>query len=400
VTALLEPAILAAAPLVEHGDDALRRERRGEITPARGGHWFHAASAGEMRGLLPLVGTLREPAPIVLTAQTAAGLAAARSLAPAHPAHRLPFDLPRTMRRAFEATGAAVVVLAETELWPNLLDEAARRRVRVAVVNGRLSDRAWPRYRGSRSFWRKRLGTLAAVAAQSEQDAGRFRALGVPEEAVAVTGSMKHDLGAGGVAAARHPWGERPILAIGSLRPGEEALLAVAARELASQVGGLVVVAAPRHRAADDAVAAAFGAAGFRGGRRSAGAPSAGDDFLLLDTMGELSSFYAAARAAVVGGTFARYGGHNVAEPAHSGIPVVFGPDTANCRLEAEALLAAGGAIRAGTAEEVAAALAHLMGPGREVAVAGSAAALARLAGATRRTRDFLGVRGVPGFGA
>jgi 3-deoxy-D-manno-octulosonic-acid transferase len=398
LTSLLEPGLLAAAPLVERGDDRLRRDRRGELTAARGGHWFHAASAGEMRGLAPLVQSLADGMPVVMTAQTAAGLSTARALLAARPAHRLPFDLPRAMRRAFESSAAAVVVLAETELWPNLLDEAVRRGALVTIVNGRLSDRAWPRYRKSLGFWRNRVARLAAVAAQSDRDADRFRALGVPGDRVAVTGSMKHDTEVTAPVPALHPWGERPIVVMGSVRPGEEALLAEAAALLREREPGLVVVAAPRHRAADDAVASAFRAAGFTGSRRSRHEAAAEHSFLLLDTMGELPSFYAVAGAAVVGGTFMRYGGHNVAEPARSLAPVVFGPDTANCRLEAETLVAAGGGLRANSAEAVADGLANLLGPGRSAAVAGAQRALFSLSGATERTRAFLASRGVPGF--
>lgn len=397
-TGLLEPLVLGAAAIIEPADDTLRRDRRGELTPAPGGTWCHAASAGEMRGLVPLARSVAAVEPLVVTAQTAAGLAAARALLADRPAHRMPFDLPGVMRRAFDRTRVAAVILAETELWPNLLEEAERNRIPVALVNARISNRSWPRYHLSRIFWRKGLRRLRAVAAQSETDAERFRLLGVPPEALAVTGNMKHDLRHEVVVPAEHPWGNAPIVVLGSVRPGEEAVLAGVMSSLRATVPGFKLVVAPRHREADDPIERAFRAAGFSVSRRSRGGPLVSDDALLLDTMGELNRFYAVARVAFVGGTVRDYGGHNVAEPALVGTPVVFGPHCDNCRLEADALRQSGAGSRAGTAEELLGAFKRQMELDRGEAADRCRRAWSALAGATERTIQFLARRDVPGF--
>lgn len=398
LTALVEPAVVGVARVIEPADESLRRDRRGELTPVPGGLWLHAASAGEVRGLVPLARSLDVGLPFVMTAHTAAGFAAAGSLLKGRPIHRMPFDLPRVMRRAFDRSAVAAVVLAETELWPNMLDEARRRAIPVALVNARISNRSWPRYRASRGFWRKRLIGLRAVAAQSESDAERFCHLGVPTEAIQVAGNMKHDLRHEPITPAGHPWGEAPIVVLGSVRPGEERVLAVAMKALQASVPDLKVVVAPRHRQADDQVQQAFRQAGFSVSCRSRGGPDAAAPVLLLDTMGELNSFYAVASTAFVGGTWRNYGGHNVAEPALAGTPVVFGPFTDNCRLEAEALRTSGAGIQAHTGDELLRAFREQILSGRGSALNRCHRALSMLAGATVRTGEFLVRREFPGF--
>jgi len=398
LTGLVEPLVLGVARVIEPADASLRRDRRGELTPVPGGLWLHAASAGEVRGLVPLARSLDAEVRFIMTAHTAAGVAAAGSLLAGRPIHRMPFDLPRVMRRAFDRSAVAAIVLAETELWPNMLDEARRRAIPVALVNARISNRSWPRYRASRGFWRTRLIGLRAVAAQSEVDAERFRHLGVSAEAIQVTGNMKHDLQHDTIRPAGHPWGEAPIVVLGSVRPGEERVLAAAMKALQGSVPDLKIVAAPRHRKGDDPVEQAFRQAGFSVSRRSRGGPDSIAPVLLLDTMGELNGFYAVARVAFVGGTWRNYGGHNVAEPALSGTPVVFGPFTDNCRLEADALQASGAGIQARSAEELLQALREQLLSPRDPAASRCRQALSILAGATARTREFLVRREFPGF--
>ncbi|MDZ4805798.1 MAG: glycosyltransferase N-terminal domain-containing protein [Candidatus Eisenbacteria bacterium] len=397
-TGLIEPLVLGVGALVERADEKLRRDRRGELTSARGGHWLHAASAGEMRGLIPLVRTRNASQPLVLTAQTAAGMATGRAHLSDRPIHRMPFDLPAAMRRAFDSSGVAAVILAETELWPNMLEEAHRRDIPVALVNARISNRSWSRYRASRSFWRKRLDRLRVVAAQSEVDAERFRELGVPVEALAVTGNMKHDHQHEAVIPASHPWGSAPIVVLGSVRKGEERALAIAMKALQATVPDLKVVVGPRHRKADDMVEAAFRSAGFSISRRSRGGPDTAHSVLLLDTMGELNSFYSVARVAFVGGTWQNYGGHNVAEPALVGIPVIFGPYTDNCRLEADALVGSGAGRRAATMEGLLTAFIEEIELKRGRGADRCRQALVTLSGATGRLTRFLTKREFPGF--
>ncbi len=398
LTGLIEPVVLGVSRVVEPADETVRRDRRGELTSVPGGLWLHAASAGEMRGLIPLARTRKSSQPFLMTAQTAAGLACARSHLDSRFVHRMPFDLPQVMRRAFDSSSVAAVILAETELWPNMLDEADRRHIPGALVNARISNRSWPRYHASRSFWRKRLERLRAVAAQSENDAERFHHLGVPAEAIRVVGNMKHDLQHDTIIPASHPWGDVPIIVLGSVRPGEETVLAAAMKALRATVPDLKIVVAPRHRPADDGMEQAFRQAGFSVSRRSRGGPSATDPVLLLDTMGELNSYYAVARVAFVGGTLRNYGGHNVAEPALVGTPVVFGPHTDNCQIEADALVATGGGRRVTTEAELRSTILDQLKIGRDCAATCCRQALDTMGGATGRTEKWLARREFPGF--
>lgn len=395
LTACGEKPVLWTARWLERTHPDAAPARRGDLPGSGSSVWFHAASAGEMRGLVPLI--RRRRGPHLVTAHTAAGTSAARQLLPGERITRAPFDLPRVAARAFATSGVRTLVLAETELWPNWLEEAARRSVAVVLVNARISDRSRPRYLRFLPFWRPRLARLAAVAAQTETDAERLIELGARPKVVAVTGSMKHDLPAGEIAPEAHPWGDDPIVVLGSLRPGEEDRLARALVEVRRSVPGLRVVAAPRHAPHRPAVAQAFARRGFRVGRRSAGAPAADHDLLLLDTMGELPGFYAVARVAFVGGTLVPIGGHNVAEPALCGTPVIHGPSVANCRAEAEALAAGEGSqIARSDAELVTAFRAWLEAPDRRArASAGASRAIERLKGATDRTLAHLGSLGL-----
>ncbi len=387
-----------AAPFVRALAGAGAGGRAGRLPRVSGGAWIHAASAGEVRGIVTLARQLSAAADVLITAHTAAGLRAVETLLPAVARARAPFDFPRAARRAFESADPALLLVAETEIWPNLFDAAARRRIPLVLVNARISDRTIGRYRLLGSLMRPLLARVAAVAAQTEQDAARFAALGVPAERIAVTGNMKHDL-AGAETAEGTPWpGDSPLVVLGSLREGEEEPLAEALSRVAPGVPGLRIVAAPRHRNRRAAVGRAFHARGFPLSFRSEGGPRPGDTVLVLDTMGELNAFYAAAGVAFVGGTWEPFGGHNVVEPAHFGVPVIHGPFTANCALEAEALDRFNASAVVSTLEDLAAAFRLFLtdADARGQAAAGARQALGILAGSTRRTLDFLERRGVP----
>lgn len=330
-------------------DTALDRLRGREIW------WFHAASAGEVAGLAPILEALhrKEPArALVLTTTTLSGREAARALPFVAWAQLAPVDAWPFVARFIKALSPRRLILAETELWPTTLILAGRAGLSPALVNARLTDRSFSRYALLSGLLAPALGSLGLVAAQSEDDAARFTLLGVPTGRVKVTGNAKYDRVAAPAASAAARakvaalgWGRDPLFVAGSTHPFEEEMVLAAFLAARGVEPRLRLVLAPRHleRAAD--AADLLARAGVKLSRWS-GASEAGSDALLLDEMGVLPSFYALARAAFVGGTLVKVGGHNLLEPALAGVPVLFGPHTRHIERPAELLAAAGGGGR------------------------------------------------------
>jgi 3-deoxy-D-manno-octulosonic-acid transferase len=322
---------------------------------APGTLWVHAASAGEVQAAAPLVQALRRRAPlrsILVTTATPAGAARARRLLEAErvEVRHAPVDLPGAVRRFLARVQPQLAVFIETELWPNLYHACARRGVPLVIASARLSERSARRYARCGSLFRQPLAT-AWIAAQSEQDAERFRALGATPARVQVLGNLKFDfrvredgLARGRALRLEHA-PQRPLWVAGSTHAGEEEVLLAAHRRLRESEPGALLVLAPRHAPRFAQVGAALEAAGWRSIRRSSAAgcpPEAA--VLLLDTLGELLDFYAAGDVAFVGGTLVPVGGHNLLEPAALGRPVLAGPHVFNAP-EVAARLAAGGGL-------------------------------------------------------
>ena len=293
------------------------------------------------------------------------------------------------------------LLVVETELWPNALSAAFERGVRVAFVNARLSEKHWPRTRLLAPVLAPLLVRVSAVAAQSEADRARWAELGVPRDALAVTGNTKYDQPTPppdtalralarerlGVPAAALVW------TWGSLRPGEERALAEAAR-LAPEA---TIIVAPRHPERAPAQRAAL----VRAGARVADwfpceAWPAKGAIVWVPELGILRDLWEASDVATVGGTFAPYGGHSVAEPAARGVPVVVGPHHANARDVVDALVARGAGAVAGDGAQAAAAFAVWTANEAALERARTAArqAVTDLSGACARTIGFLEARG------
>ncbi|MBI4364437.1 MAG: hypothetical protein HY568_03320 [Candidatus Latescibacteria bacterium] len=311
---------------------------------AAGNVWVHASSMGEVLAARVWIETLiaaGQPTPLLVTTRTTRGLARARSeLAERVVARIAPIDLPRIVRSFLAGARPQRLDLVETEIWPHLILESRRRGIAVVFVSASVSERTRRRLGRFGIAGPGLLGEGVWALAQSERHAKRFRALGVPGERVCVTGDLKAEPPTEG--ASRDP-ASRPAVVFGSLRPGEEAVAVALARAL-GELGrdGPVLLVAPRHRAGRDRVRTALGAAGIAFETRfepersredlaawvarfaSAAPPRVG----ILGTQGELPSAYELARVALVGGTFAPFGGHNVLEPAARGCPVVVGPHT------------------------------------------------------------------------
>lgn len=314
------------------------------------GIWVHAVSVGEVAVARNLLGELARKAPerrLGLSVTTAAGIEMARrSLPPEVAVFAFPLDLARPVERALAATNPGLVLLTETELWPLFLDRAAARGIPVALVNGRLSERSYARYRLAGRWFARVLDRLALLAMQSEGDAARIRSLGAPAERVFVTGNVKYDLPAAppfpDAARLAEAAARRPILVAASTGEGEEDLVLSAWDSIHVETRPFLAIA-PRRPERFAAVAALLERRGFSVIRRSdpaAGLPIAGSPdrpitrslVYLLDSIGELASLYREARLAFVGGSLVPAGGHNPIEAWAAGVPVVVGPHTANFR--------------------------------------------------------------------
>lgn len=383
------------------------RERFGRLPAGVAGKtpsvWIHAVSVGEVLAARTLLGPLRGRFPgrrMVVSTTTVTGNGVARSTLSGHDAlFYAPFDFPGPSKHALEAAQAQLLVLVETELWPNLIREARRRGTRVALVNGRISPRSFPRYRRLRFFLTPVLAQVDLFLMQSEAHAARIRAMGAPEGRVRVTGNLKFDAvdvpaPSPALEAAFRPLHGRPVLVAGSTTDGEEAaLLRVYARLLAAEPD-LALTLAPRHPERFDAVAPLAESLGFQCRRRSVSdtAPWRDRDVLLLDTLGELASAYSYATVAFVGGSLVAKGGHNVLEAAAWGKPVVVGPHMENFQEIADQFRAEGALAQVQDEDELTGALAELLADeARRRELGGHARALVeKNRGALRRTVDAL----------
>jgi 3-deoxy-D-manno-octulosonic-acid transferase len=320
--------------------------------------WVHAVSMGEVQAAAALVSALRQSypeVPIVVTTFTPTGANRARLLFKDLAQVRyLPYDLPGSVRRFFARVRPRLAVIFETELWPNLYRECGRRRVPLVLASARLSPRSVERYRRLGALFSETLSQGVVVAAQGEVDADRFRSLGADPDSTHVTGNLKFDFAVPADIADRgrrlreHYAAGRPVWTAGSTHGGgeEEALLEAHKRVRNAHRRALLVMA-PRHPNRFGEVVAVLEREGVRFIRRSQ-EPSAAAiqqaEVLLLDTLGELLDFYAAADVAFVGGSLVPVGGHNLLEPAALGLPILTGPNNFNSEDIARLLIARGAA--------------------------------------------------------
>ena len=380
------------------------RDRLGRNLPelSPGGLWLQAVSVGEVEIARRLVAEIRREAenlPLLLSTTTATGLdLARRTLGAVLPVVPCPLDLPAPVSRVLSAARPRAVVLVETELWPELLHQSARRWIPVAVVNARLSERSLAGYRRVGGLLRPLLEPLALVLARTSADSERFAALGVARERIVVAGNIKYDLEADErtlewAATVRAAAAGRPILVAGSTMEGEETLLLDALAVLGKGGEAPFLVLAPRHPERFDPVARLLDERGLVWARRSAGGPvPTGTAVFLIDTIGELSRAYRLASVAFVGGSLVATGGHNPLEAAVWGVPVLSGAHVHNFREVYDELTASGGArLVTGRGELAAAAAAWLDEP--ELARAAGAAGrevVLRNRGATAHTASAL----------
>jgi 3-deoxy-D-manno-octulosonic-acid transferase len=322
--------------------------------------WLHGSSAGEVAVLRPLVALLERDfptTPLVISAFTVTGLAAATKLYPGHRVVPLPVDLSFVVRRCFRHFDPELVIVAESEFWPNFIAGARRRGTPVVLINGKMSARSY-RVHARTGLIGRVLRMLDLVAVQTEEHAGRLRALGVDRERVRVTGNMKYDLTRAATdrdqaQALRRSLGYAPsdiVIIGGSLHEQEdEALLdAYASARGTGAPAGLILV--PRYPAEAAGVEQRVRARGYtailKTGVDSGREPALGrNGVLVVDTVGELGKLYSVADIAFVGGSLffrgANKGGHNLMEPAILAVPVLFGPYNFSFKETVDDLLAA-----------------------------------------------------------
>lgn len=368
VLVLMASPFLAAACLL--GDEKWR-QRCGAAPRADGpAAWLHAASVGEVMMIRPLLSEIQSLRPglgIALSTMTGTGReTAGRLLGRAGPAFFFPLDFPWFQLMALRRLDPVMVVVCETELWPNLFWLCLVRKIPLFLVNARLSERSLPWYRALGFLFGPLLARVALIACQSQSDAERYRTLAGPAARIMVAGNLKYD------SMAKPPNGEEKagtrhrlgiasddlVLVAGSTREGEEEFL-LEAWQGAVQMSNVKCqnakfILAPRHPDRFGKVAGILKDRGLEFARRSLQEElSSSRRVMLWDTLGELATAYQAGDLAFVGGSLVPVGGHNPLEPAAVGLPVIFGPHMFNAAESASCLLEAGGAAQVGSAGEL-----------------------------------------------
>jgi 3-deoxy-D-manno-octulosonic-acid transferase len=410
---LLLPLLLAAAVPV-----LLRRQwREGAVerlgfrgVPAADGvqerYWIHGASVGEVLAAEGLIKELLERHPearVVFSTFTVSGRRTAREKLAAYGGRvtvtLAPLDWDGLPGRVTARFDPSLFIILETELWPNLISALGRTGCPLVLVNGRLSERSFPRYRRLRWFFRPLLGKFALVCARTPTDAERFRILGAGKDRVRVTGNIKYDFrSAADLPAWASLWPGRGLggpqrIVAGSLRGREAEIVLESYGSLRERFAGLQLLLAPRYPHRFDT--GILDARGLSWARWSAVRDSgAGGEtsVVFVDTMGDLASLYAAADAAFVGGTLEGTEGQNLLEPAVHSVPVLFGPGYGNFREEGQELLAVGGGFVTADMEAMTAIFGRLLADPGECEAAGRRAGEVadRFGGATARTLALL----------
>jgi 3-deoxy-D-manno-octulosonic-acid transferase len=343
-------------------------QRRGYINrghPNKQCIWIHAVSVGEVNAARTLIEQLVQQMPeyeIVLSSTTDTGLARAEALyGQDYSVFYFPFDFSWIMKRAFRCLNPAMILLMELEIWPNMASIAKEKNIPIVVVNGRLSDKSFPKYQKIRGITKAMFRKVSLVLAQTEEYANRFIDLGCMQDKVIVTSSLKYDTaqtdgavdGADRLAEQIHLLKE-PLWVAGGTGPGEEKMILNTFAKLKKQNGceDLRLAIVPRKPERFDEVAALIDEAGFGFVRYSVlkkndsittGKPTV----ILGDTMGDLKKFYALATVVFVGRTLVPMGGSDMMEPTALGKCTLFGPHTFNFKQTVEVLLAGHGAIEA-----------------------------------------------------
>lgn len=354
-SALLAAGLLVTLPYwlmqrLRHGKyQAGLSERLGRIPqrltvqPERPTIWVHAVSVGEVLAVSGLVGELKKRFPnyrIVISTTTDTGQKLARTRFGAENVFYFPLDFAFAIRPYLRQLRPELVVIAETELWPNFLRLGKASGARIAIVNARISDRSWPRYRRFRHLLTRVLRQVDLFLTQAEEDTRRLVEIGAPQERLQVTGNLKFDVPApvappiiASLRAAFQQADAGPVIVCGSTVEGEEPILLQAFVNILASHPRAVLILAPRHPERFNEVAELLSQLGIHFWRRSLWSGDAiVAGVLLIDSIGELAALYSLADVAFVGGSLVPRGGHNIIEPALHGVPIVVGNHTENFR--------------------------------------------------------------------
>jgi 3-deoxy-D-manno-octulosonic-acid transferase len=382
------------------------RERFGffEDPHIRDSIWVHAVSMGEVNAAMPLIDALMrryQETPFVITTVTPTGSERVRRVWGDRVFNTyLPYDLPASIGRFLDRVRPRVAVVMETEIWPNLFFECRARGIPVIVANGRLSEKSLRGYGPIRPLARSALASTRYIAAQSSTDAARLHDLGADPDRLGVVGNLKYDMAVppqlqDEARELRAHWGAgRPVWIAASTHDGEEMPVLKAHAEVLRRFPDALLLLAPRHPERFKPVVLACRSFGFATRTRSEdGTAEADTQCFVVDTLGELLRFYAAADVAFVGGSLVPIGGHNVLEPAALYVPVIVGPKMFNFADITSSLMEAGAIVQIAEADELGAAVTRLLiDPAlRETIGRAGRAAFEREQGGVLRTLGIIG---------
>ena len=369
--------------------------------------WVHAVSVGETKAAIPLLKALKKAHPdkaLILSNVTETGHAVARDIPEIDICLFFPFDLSWVVRRVFRQVRPSLMVIVETEIWPNFVRVAHESGVPVVLVNGRISDRSYPRYLFGRRLLEPVLRQFSAFCMQTEIDGQRVRELGAYPATTNVTGNLKFDMVVDPQHMANteqlrqrfHIPSDLSVWAAGSTHTGEDEDVTQAFSNVLEEGGECLLILAPRHPERCRTVRDMLEKRGFQVVLRSqideVDAPLQSGYILLIDTIGELVKFYALADLVFVGGSLVEVGGHNILEASALGKPVLFGPHMANFKEISSQILGAGGGLQVPDAAGLAAAVKELLAnPAKRQQYGAKGLALVeKNTGATQRTLEVL----------
>lgn len=316
----------------------------------------HAVSVGETIAAIPLIKALQQKypqLPITVTTMTPTGSERVKSLLKDSVSHvYLPYDLPGAIKRFLKTTKPKIVIIMETELWPNLISQCYKQKIPLIIANARLSERSAARYGKLGKAVKQLFSKISMVAAQNQQDGERFVSLGLPADHLAITGSIKFDINLSNeqrqnINQLKQQWQlKRPVLIAASTHSGEDEIILTAFKKLLLKHANLLLILVPRHPERFKTVEKLISDNGFNYLKRSTNQiPTEQTQIVLGDTMGELLELYAMADIAFVGGSLVKQGGHNPLEPALHHIAIITGEYFFNFQVICEQLIEAQGMI-------------------------------------------------------
>lgn len=363
--------------------------------------WVHAVSVGESLCAIPLIKMLKEKyptTPIVVTSMTPTGAQSIqKALGKEIQQFFVPYDFPFAVKRFLQEVNPKILIIMETELWPNILHYCAKRKIPVVLANACLSERSFHRYKKCISCAKHMLAGVRLILAQSKQDAYKFLQIGFDPEKLSINGSMKFDiiipddLGTNAQKLrSKYAIGhDRPVFIAASTHEGEEEIILDAYKKTIARIPNLLLILAPRHPERFAKVAKLCADAKLQSVKFSDNnAINAKTNVLLVDVIGQLLPFYALSDVAFVGGSLDNNtGGHNILEPAALGIPIITGPNIFNLRETSELMLNAGAMLKIKTSDELASSAIELLLNPKQRSVISSAAksVLQKNKGATQR---------------